>query len=393
MKILSIETSCDETAVTILEARGSVKKPSFKVLGNALYSQARLHRKYGGVYPNLAKREHAKNLIPLLKIVLTESNFLKLKVKNEKLKVERGVEKILEREPELLAQFVEFIPKIKKPSVNAVAVTYGPGLEPALWVGVNFARALGLVWNLSVIPVNHMEAHFLSVLIRKNSKTEFRYPALALLISGGHTELIYSPHSLHYRRVGQTRDDAVGEAYDKVARMLGLSYPGGPQIAHLAEAGRKRHRQADPRWILPRPMIHSNDFDFSFAGLKTAVLYRIKGKKLSRADKIKIARAFEDAVADVLVEKTRRAILHFKPKSLIVAGGVIANRELRRKFQKLIRQFRPLSLHIPPIELSTDNSIMIALAAYIKIRSQPTILKEKRRIRASGGAKIEHLLV
>src|SRR3989344_1760152 len=229
MIILSIETSCDETAVSLLQISGSPTSPKIKILGNALYSQVKIHEKYGGVYPNLAKREHQKNLIPLLKKVLKESGSFEPTTRNQR--PTNKLQKILEREAELLEQFLNFVLKIKKPRIDAIAVTEGPGLEPALWVGINFARALGEVWNVPVVPVNHMEGHFMSVLWtdiadqrrknadkRRKKKRRINYPVLALLISGGHTELVYSKIPHKYRILGETRDDAVGEAFDKVAR-------------------------------------------------------------------------------------------------------------------------------------------------------------------------------
>jgi N6-L-threonylcarbamoyladenine synthase len=388
MTILAIETSCDETAVSILDCHGPTQFPKFKALGNALYSQVKLHRKYGGVYPNLAKREHAKNLIPLLEEVLKEAKFFK-PTKSSK-KPTAKIEKILEREPELLKNLLKLVTKIEKPPIDAIAVTFGPGLEPTLWVGVNFAEALGVIWNLPVIPVNHMEGHFVSVLYNSKLRTPVRYPAIALLISGGHTQLVLSEKPLKYKIIGETRDDAVGEAYDKVARMLSLPYPGGPQIYKLAQE--MRSKRAESKYLLPRPMLNSDNFDFSFSGLKTAVLYTLrKEKKITSTIKKHIARAFEDAVTDVLIEKTRKAVEKFRPKSLIVAGGVIANEEICRAFESLAKK-TGVKLYIPEKKLSTDNSIMIAMAGYIHIKNKPSLLRSPRnrkmRIMASGNAEL-----
>ena len=291
MKILSIETSCDETAISIVETDGK----EFNVLGNAILSQIEHHKEYGGVFPTIAKREHTKNLIPLLRNVLSESNSLNAKDEIWHPEKKEVLEKMLKREPELLKQFLEFIPTIKTPDIDAIAVTNGPGLEPALWVGINFARALASVWDKPIIPVNHMEGHIFSALLQDDFKMpKFKLPMLALLISGGHTQLVLSKEHLKYEIIGETLDDAVGEAFDKTARMLGLPYPGGPYISALAEMSRKNaeYTQTDVEKIqsestsslresahevkFPRPMLYSNTCDFSFSGLKTSVLYTLK---------------------------------------------------------------------------------------------------------------------
>src|SRR3990167_1734755 len=232
MRILAIETSCDETGVCIIEAEGAFGAGfSYTILGNALLSQTETHAPYGGVFPNLARREHEKNLVPLLEKALSEAG---LYCQGDTLTVD--VEKILEREPELRRQLILFLTSNGKPDVDAIAVTPGPGLEPALWVGVNFAKALAAAWKLPIVPVNHMEGHIiLSAMsveeINNNQISEikkFKFPLLSLLISGGHTELVLSKEWMTYELLGQTRDDAVGEAFDKVARLLGLPYPCGP---------------------------------------------------------------------------------------------------------------------------------------------------------------------
>lgn len=363
MKILAIETSCDETALTLLDIKGALGKPDIKVLGNVLLSQAHLHAKYGGVYPNLAKREHQKNLPILLKQTLHEAG-----------------------------------ENIEKPNVDVIAVTNGPGLEPALWVGINFATELGEKWGKPVISVNHMEGHIFSVLYGMSNTEYLVLPALTLLVSGGHTELVHVKDFGNYEIIGQTRDDAVGEAFDKTARMLGLPYPGGPEISKLAEIARKKRKTTDyefpdarhketTAFSFPRPMIHSKNLDFSFSGLKTAVLYKLKSENGS-SDEFKgdIARAFEDAAVEVLVEKTRKALLKLgnKIKTLIVGGGVSANLHLSRELNKHIKEFPDITLRMPTGLMSTDNAIMIGIAAFIKIRQNPEILKEKTLIKAIG---------
>jgi N6-L-threonylcarbamoyladenine synthase len=215
MKILSIETSCDETAISLLEANGEKTNPEFNVLGDALYSQIEKHREFGGVYPSVAKREHALNLTPLLEKLLKETNE-EIIPNDEIIGIEQNIQKevreILSREPNLYEAFIKYVSKIKKPNIDLIAVTSGPGLEPALWVGINFARALSLVWQIPVIPVNHMEGHITSVLKESTNVEQITFPAVSLLISGGHTELVLIKGWGEYEIIGRTKDDAVGEA-------------------------------------------------------------------------------------------------------------------------------------------------------------------------------------
>ncbi|MFA6340999.1 MAG: tRNA (adenosine(37)-N6)-threonylcarbamoyltransferase complex transferase subunit TsaD [Candidatus Paceibacterota bacterium] len=366
MIILGIETSCDETAVCLIEA----EKDSVKILGNQLYSQVELHKQYGGVFPMMAKREHAKNLVPLLEKCLKESKLFILK-KNE---IPREkIRKILEKENDLFSEFVELIEKIERPNIDAIVVTNGPGLEPALWVGVVFAKALSLAWDIPVFPVNHMEGHiYVAALV--GSKTEYkfkkiRYPAIALLVSGGHTQIVLVKEQLEHEIIGNTRDDALGEAFDKVARILGLPYPGGPEISKLAEKERVEHPNKITSYPLPRPMIHSHDLNFSFSGIKTAVLYTVqKIPKLTDEIRQEIAKEFEDAVVEVIVKKTKEALEQYGAESLIIGGGVSANKKIRDDFAKITEELG-LELMIPEISTSTDNAFMIAIAGYLNIIS------------------------
>ncbi|HVM58859.1 MAG TPA: tRNA (adenosine(37)-N6)-threonylcarbamoyltransferase complex transferase subunit TsaD, partial [Candidatus Paceibacterota bacterium] len=334
MRILAIETSCDETAIAILEAEGTESSARFTVLGNALLSQIDIHKEYGGVFPALAKREHAKNLVPILEAALEEAELLHEDTQEIPHEVHDAAAKLLEREPGLDEAFLEFVKECEPPQIDAIAVTAGPGLEPALWVGINFAKALALVWNKPLVAVNHMEGHVFAALARdKGEEFEIKnvpLPVLALLISGGHTELVVMKDWLSYELVGQTLDDAVGEAFDKVARTLGLPYPGGPEISKLAEA--LRTTDPDPvsgnletPFSLPRPMMHDNTCDFSFSGLKTAVLYLVKDRGLSDEEKTRLAYEFENAVAEVLWKKTSRALEKTGARSLVIGGGVSAN--------------------------------------------------------------------
>lgn len=382
MIILGIETSCDETAICLIETDDSSVIPKIKILGNQLYSQIELHAKYGGVYPMMAKREHAKNLVPLLEKCLDESGIVNFETQNHKSiisenKIEK-VKEILIREQGLFEPFAELMEKISSTSwnkkIDAISVTNGPGLEPALWVGVSFAKALSEVLEVPVIPTNHMEGHIIVSSLDKISDKEYvlkntDYPAIALLVSGGHTQLVLIRESLNYEIVGNTKDDAVGEAFDKVARILGLQYPGGPLISKLAEKERIEFPNKVPPFPLPRPMIHSHDLNFSFSGIKTAVLYTVqKIPEMTDAVRQEISREFEDAVLEVIIKKTSEAIEQFGAQTIIIGGGVSANKKMRSDFTKLAENLN-VKLLVPEISTSTDNAFMIAIAGYINIKS------------------------
>ncbi len=368
MRILAVETSCDETAVAILEASGDQASATFRILGNALNSQIEIHREFGGVFPAVAKREHAKNLVPLLEAALAEAELLQEDTQAIPEEIQSGIATLLEREPELSGLFLSSLSEMEKPDIDCICVTAGPGLEPALWVGINFAKALSLLWNIPVVAVNHMEGHILSALARSEDTNLYienlELPLLALLISGGHTELVLMKEWLQYELIGQTKDDAVGEAFDKVARMMGLPYPGGPEISALAERDREDFSTAP--FSLPRPMLKDATCDFSFSGLKTAVLYLLKEREeLSEIEKEQLAREFEDAVTEVLWAKTLRALDETAANMLVLGGGVSANTHIRRVFSEEIEENHPhVSLRIPSAELTTDNAVMIGLAGY-----------------------------
>ncbi|MEK7639051.1 MAG: tRNA (adenosine(37)-N6)-threonylcarbamoyltransferase complex transferase subunit TsaD, partial [Patescibacteria group bacterium] len=369
MLILSIETSCDETAVSLVEARGEFPQAVYDIHGDALWSQIDIHREYGGVLPALAKREHAATIVPMLEKAIKEAGIEPLDfTPTLDEKTEQAVRTILNREHGLVDQLLTFHKEHGAFAVDLIAVTSGPGLEPALWVGVNFARALALLWDVPVVPVNHMEGHVLASIYdadRDNQLSDISFPAISLLISGGHTELILMKNWGQYEKIGQTRDDAVGEAYDKVARLLGLPYPGGPEVAAQASLAR---RNKLPKFAdLPSPMLRSNDLDFSFSGLKTAVRYAVADKTLSKDEVAAIARDFEDAVTAVLLKKTLTAIEQHQAKTLIVGGGVSANQHLKRMFEAaLLTDYPDVTSYFPRPGLSTDNSIMIALAGHAK---------------------------
>lgn len=382
MRILSIETSCDETAISIVDAMGGVTRPRFIVRSNIILSQAKLHAEYGGVFPALAKREHAKALTPLLEQSLKEAKLFHTKKSSAFTPaLTKKLEAIFTHEQELSTAFLALIPSIKKPAVDAIAVTHGPGLEPALWVGVNFARALSLVWDIPLIPVNHMEGHIYGSLVEekwnKLTLAPLSLPAVALLVSGGHTELVLIKKLRSYKLLGKTRDDAIGEAFDKVARMLGLPYPGGPAISKLAKEA--SHLEAFP---LPRPMIKSGDLDFSFSGLKTSVLYAIKklGHALTDEERLRIAKGFQDSVVEVIATKVAGAVRAHGARTVIAGGGVAANKQIRAALEAAAEQ-EGFVLRVPPLHLSTDNALMIAVAAYGK---KPLKGAQVTRLRAQG---------
>ncbi|MBI2640832.1 MAG: tRNA (adenosine(37)-N6)-threonylcarbamoyltransferase complex transferase subunit TsaD [Candidatus Sungbacteria bacterium] len=402
MRILSIETSCDETAIAIAEFSGPQKSPKIKILSNIVSSQVKLHAKFGGVVPNLAKREHQKNLPLVLLRALKEGRFSISKpqflISNQIQKSLPGrqagkvqkIEKILGREAELLKQFKKRIVPLAPPKLDAIAVTYGPGLAPALWAGVNFARALAYLWGTPLIPVNHMAGHLYSALLQASPRHSERseesnrsfglrpqddrgqydivnvsFPALALLVSGGHTELVLMRGHGKFKILGETLDDAAGEAFDKVARILGLGYPGGPALSALAERSNQLLVTSN-KIKLPRPMLNSKDYNFSFSGLKTAVLYLTRDLGLQKTKKLRplIAKEFQDAVVEVLVSKTIRAAKEYKAKTILLGGGVAANKLLRERLVDTLKKGMPLALcYLPLASLTGDNALMIAVTA------------------------------
>ncbi len=389
MLILSIETSCDETSISIIEADGDFPNAKYEVLGNALFSQIETHREYGGVFPALAKREHIATILPMLEQAIKEAklstDFTPILTHEEI----AHIHELLSRENGLADQIINFHQTFGRQPINLIAVTTGPGLEPALWVGINFAKAIAYLWNTKVVAVDHMEGHILTSIFDGYKLADLQFPSLALLVSGGHTELILIENWGQYKKVGQTRDDAVGEAFDKVARLIGLPYPGGPEINRLAEIARNEHLPSFA--TLPRPMLHSNDLDFSFSGLKTAVMYATKNKTLTDTDKQALARDFEDAVVEVLIKKLSKAITEFSANSVILGGGVSANKKLRQAVSSLNSPelFPHLDIYLPDPSLSTDNSIMIALAGHTKIHEALSPKEFSDTIKADGNKSLD----
>jgi len=339
LTILGIESSCDETSTAVIE----VDKKGPLVLSNIVASQVNLHRRYGGVFPELASRIHLENIIPCLKTSLRQA-------------------------------------KRKLKDIDVIAVTTGPGLIGSLLVGVNTAKTIAWLGNKKIVPVNHLEGHIWANFINQRSvffwqELRKKIPFVALVVSGGHTLLVLSRELNKYQLLGETKDDAAGEAFDKVAALLGLTYPGGPAIEKSAQRVNQKHPGQTKETIkLPRPMLYSKDFNFSFSGLKTAVLYLVKqlGDERIKYVKQELAYQFQEAVIEVLVKKTIRAALKHRVRSVLLCGGVAANKTLRTRLEEAVEKLNPPVLFsAPPIEFCTDNAAMIALAAY------PKLLKEQ----------------
>ena len=327
MIVLGIETSCDETGIAVYDTKNwEAGQPArLGILGQALHSQVAMHREYGGVVPELASRDHIRRVLPLLEQALGQAS-------------------------------------LPLESIDAVAYTQGPGLAGALLVGTAFGRSLALALEKPSIGVHHLEGHLLSPLLGESAP---QFPFIALLVSGGHTQLMGVEGVGQYELLGETVDDAAGEAFDKTAKLLGLDYPGGAAVSLLAESGKPG------RFDLPRPMLHSGDLDFSFSGLKTAVLNQVnRFRPESPEDKTQfdadLAYAFVESLVDVLVQKSAKAIQQTGYRDLVLAGGVGANKQLRAALnaRALRDQFQ---VHYPPLQLCTDNGVMIAFAGALRL--------------------------
>jgi N6-L-threonylcarbamoyladenine synthase len=459
MITLGIETSCDETALCLLETKGDYPAIEYRVLSHIIHSQAEMHSKYGGVFPMMAKREHAKHLVPLLEQAIKESGIATESFGASSADLE-NIKKICGDHDEDLYRSILNSSLIKgKPAVDQIAVTAGPGLEPALWVGINFANALSSLWKVPAIGVNHMEGHIVASFLPKTETKyafekliECSFPAIAFLASGGHTEIVLvkgvgnaSPQESKYKILGATRDDAIGEAFDKIARMLGLPYPGGPEISRLAEMERKENTATDTGTFLglrnsrreiaavspaghsshtpptqaisarsnsprpsessvssaanasfhiklPRPMINTDTLDMSFAGLKTAVLYELrKHEKIDELLKKEVAREFEDAVTDVILAKLEKAFDEHSANTLIVGGGVLANKHILEACKSFALR-RGIAFLPPAVGLSGDNALMIAMASAINGKNINKVSQEGKikveKITAQGNLSL-----
>lgn len=422
MNILSIETSCDETGISVVrQEKGS---PEITLLGNALASQIELHAQYGGVFPAMAKRAHAEKIIPLTIEALAQSGLLIESTSTLGIDNRKEIEALCVREAEMVEVLVEFFNVWQKPDLDYIAVTVGPGLEPALWVGINTARVLGSIWNIPLIPINHMEGHVVTAALQEilaleeqrgdlsglaeptaretedvtNHRDETKrayllkeldFPVLSLLVSGGHTELVLAHTYGQYEKIGATRDDAVGEAFDKVARMLGLPYPGGPAVSKLAAAFRAKG--IENPFTLPRPMLHSGDYDFSYSGIKTAALYTVRdltennSRELTEDETMALAAAFEDAAIEVLIKKTIRAAEEYGVQTVIVGGGVAGNTYLK---QELTNTLSGPTVLFPESWLATDNAVMIAMAAVARIQAGNMSTELPENLKANGNLSI-----
>jgi N6-L-threonylcarbamoyladenine synthase len=327
MIVLGIETSCDETGIAVYDTKNweAGQAAGLGILGQALHSQVAMHREYGGVVPELASRDHIRRVLPLLEQALDEAS-------------------------------------LPLESIDAIAYTQGPGLAGALLVGTAFGRSLALALNKPSIGVHHLEGHLLSPLLGESAP---RFPFIALLVSGGHTQLMAVEGVGQYELLGETVDDAAGEAFDKTAKLLGLDYPGGAAVSLLAERGKPG------RFDLPRPMLHSGDLDFSFSGLKTAVLNQVNRFSPESPDnkaefEADLAHAFVESLVDVLVQKSAKAIKQTGYRDLVLAGGVGANKQLRAALNARAQRDQ-FQVHYPPLQLCTDNGVMIAFAGALRL--------------------------
>ncbi len=355
MNILAIETSCDETAAAVVKSSGLRNQGleiRTNILSSIISSQIDIHRKFGGVFPEHASRAHTEKIIPVIKEALNNA-------------------------------------KTTLDKIDLIAVTNGPGLIGSLLIGVNTAKALAFANNKPIIGINHWLGHIYSNFVRvelktKNAKVKTtannsklpEFPALILIVSGGHTGLVLMKSHTDIKTIGQTLDDAAGEAFDKVAKLLQLGYPGGPAIAKAAAKIKNQKSKIQINIKFPRSMLNSGDYNFSFSGLKTSVLYKVKELiKSYKLDAIshRIAYEFQQAVIDILVGKTIQAAHKFKPKSVCICGGVSANVFLRQHLNKAVKKLpTKTSYHTPPIELTTDNAAMIGIAAAYKDKSKYT---------------------
>ncbi len=377
MIILGIETSCDETAAAVIEGRKAGTQNFVFIKSNIVSSQINIHRKYGGVVPEVAAREHVLQILPVINEALERagipSPLTPLPLRSLR---ERGNKK----------RYIKIAPslcdnrrgrEVGGEGLDAIAVTVGPGLITSLLVGVETAKTLSYVWQIPIVAINHIEGHIYANFI-ENQKIQF--PAVILTVSGGHTMLVLMKGHGKYKTIGETRDDAAGEAFDKAAKLLGLGYPGGPSIAAEAEKYIKQNSKISNKIKLPRPMINTKNFDFSFSGLKTALLYKLKKGKNWKNKIPEYAYEFQQAIIDVLIHKTIRAAQEYRAKTIMLTGGVAANQELRKQMTKKIKEQIPdLQFLIPNLKYTTDNAVMIAGAGYYRALRKGFIPWQKLR--------------
>jgi len=338
MYILGIETSCDETAAAVIKSNSRTGR--IVVLSNIISSQIEIHKKYGGVVPEVAAREHVLNILPVINEALAEA-------------------------------------KIKPAQLDLLAVTKGPGLITSLITGLETVRSLAFAWDKPVLEINHIEGHIYSNFIAP--KSPIKFPAIILTVSGGHTNLILMDKNQKIKIIGETLDDAAGEAYDKGAKMLGLDYPGGPLLAR--EADRFKKTKKNTSLSFPRPMLNSNNFHFSFSGLKTALLYQLQKDPSWKKCVPEYCFAYQQAIIDILIAKTLKAAKKFLAKTIMLSGGVSANQELKDQFQKRITSADLKANFLTPAkEYTTDNAAMIASAAAFKIKSRKSVSFAKLRV-------------
>ncbi|MFA5131697.1 MAG: tRNA (adenosine(37)-N6)-threonylcarbamoyltransferase complex transferase subunit TsaD [Patescibacteria group bacterium] len=343
MYILGIETSCDETAASVIKA--DLKSGHILVLSNIISSQIEIHKKYGGVVPEIAAREHVLNVLPVINEALIKA-------------------------------------KIDHNKINVFAITKGPGLITSLMTGIETVRTLSFAWNIPIIEINHVEGHIYSNFIKPETKIKF--PALILTVSGGHTNLVSMTKDYKIKIIGETLDDAAGEAFDKGAKMMNLGYPGGPIVSQYANDYKKSFPDSlTPASNLnfPRPMLNSNNSDFSFSGLKTALLYQLKKDPKWKTRIPEYCFAYQQAIIDILTAKTIKAAKRLEAKTVMLSGGVSANRELRESLALAVKaKLSGVNFLVPAQEYTTDNAAMIAAAAVFKLKHQKTTTFSKLRV-------------
>jgi len=386
MIILGIETSCDETAVAVVRGNGD----KVEILSNVVASQIEIHKKYGGVVPEVAAREHVLNILPVVNEALKKAG-----IKRENLFLTKPHPNPLPcRQASLLIKERGYKKEEAGKKIDLIAVTTGPGLITSLLVGTETAKTLSYVWKIPAIGINHIEGHiyanFIAPLTRRDRGVQF--PIIILTVSGGHTMLILMKGHGQYEILGETRDDAAGEAFDKAAKILGIGYPGGPIISKYAgkfikskinpPVGGQKSKKIPPspfiKGGLPRPMIDSPNYDFSFSGLKTALLYQVQKDKKWRGKIPEYCHEFQQAVIDVLIKKTIKAAKKLGVKTIMLSGGVAANIELRKQFKIPVKkELADTIFFVPELKYTTDNAAMIAAAGYFRAINNPKILKDK----------------